>query len=142
MSSIVKVSHIYPYKTSDVWQALTTPRVMKDWCLQTNFSLKKKRTFHLRDTSRKRDLLIDCKILDFEDNKFLIYTWGEGSHYPTIVKFTLTEVPEGTEVVLEHGPFEGIPGFFAKRNFTGVWKKMLIQKLPASLEKFKYKKIK
>ncbi len=141
MGSIVTLSNVYPYSVSDMWEAITTPRVMKEWCLQTNFKLKKKATFYLRDTSRKREMVIDCKILDYEDDSFLIYTWGEGSHFPTIVKFKLTAVKGGTRLSLEHGVFEGLDGFFAKRNFKGVWKKMLMVQLPLAMEKFDYKEI-
>lgn len=140
MGHIARVEHTYPYKIKDIWQALTTPRLIKEWCLQTNFKLKKGEPFYLRDTSRKKELVVQCKLLDFEEHKSLTYIWG-ASHESSLVSFTLSETNEGTKLVVEHSGFQGVSGFFAARNFSGVWKKMIKFSLPEVMEK-NFKKIK
>ncbi len=142
MGRVARVEHVLPYKSKDVWSAITTPRVMKEWCLQTNFTLKKNNPFYFRDKSRKKEMLIHCKVVDFEEEKMLSYIWGERTHVPTLVTFKLSETPEGVKLQLEHGGFEGVSGFFASKNFSGVWKKMIKTNLPEAMEKFRYKKIK
>lgn len=140
MGRSVHVEHLLPYKINDVWGAITTPRVLKEWCLQTNFKLKKNKPFYFRDTSRKKELLIHCRVVDFEENRMLCYTWGDKTHVPTLVTYTLTETPKGTKLQVEHSGFEGVHGFFACKNFGSVWKKMIMFELPKAMEKFNYKK--
>lgn len=141
MGRVVRVEKILPYKVKDVWQALTTPRIIKEWGLQTNFKLKKGEAFYFRDTSRKRELVINCKLIEFEENKKLIYIWGDRDHVPTLVEYTLTDTDGGTKLLVKHGEFKGLSGYFASKNFSGVWKKMIKFELPKAMEKFNFKKI-
>jgi len=54
----------------------------------------------------------------------------------------LSETSGGTELQLVHSGFEGVHGYFASKNFSGVWKKMIKLNLPEAMEKFRYKKVK
>ncbi len=131
-----RVEHVFANNVEEVWQAITTPRIIKEWCLQTNFKLKKEYPFYLRDTSRKKELVIQCRVIDFEENKSLTYMWGLGSHESTRVNFKISKEKKGTKLEVEHSGFAGIHGFFASKNFSGVWKKMIKDQLPKAMEKF------
>ena len=61
-------------------------------------------------------------------------TWiGDDKHPPTVVTWTLTAVPEGTLLRLEHTGFRGLRGLIDTWMLGSGWKKMLSKKFPAAL---------
>ena len=116
---IIKVETVFNATESKVWQAITQPEVMKIWYFDiSNFELKIDNEFSFYEHEGK-EFLHKCKILNFEENKMLQYTWAhpEQSKGSSIVTWEIEALDaEKVKVTLSH---KGIASFAdAGTNFT------------------------
>jgi len=148
--SIVKVSSNFETSKQKVWEAITNPEKMKVWYFEmSNFILEIGNVFSFYETDG-RAFFHECKILNFEENKMLKYTWThpQQSKGSSIVTWSIEELESGkVEVTLTH---EGLDSFadvgekFAPANYEMGWNALVktslrnylynIQKLVFSVE--------
>jgi uncharacterized protein YndB with AHSA1/START domain len=114
MSKSIHHTLFYPQKPELVWEYLTTPALMAQWLMPTDFEPILGHEFTFR-TGPKPDFDFDgivyCRVLEILPPKKLVYSWkgGPGNGQLTmdsVVTWTLTEKDKGTELTLEHGGFK------------------------------------
>ena len=123
-----------------VWRALTQKPLLEDWLMPNDFEPRAGRKFNFRTNPMPQwDGVIDCEVLEIEENRLLSYAWNVGDAaaggMATIVTFTLTPTPSGTHLRMEQSGFR--PG--QERNYQGAqygWQKFLggLERVVAGLD--------
>ena len=102
-----------PHPPEKIWRALTEPALLAKWLMSTDMHavLGNKFTFKTQPTQGWNGV-VDCEILELEPDKRLRYTW-KAPPLETVVTWTLTPIPSGTRLELEHAGFatESTPFF-------------------------------
>jgi len=90
-----------------VWRALSEPELLHEWLLPViNFKLESGTPFTFTAPPQPGwDGLVHCKILDFETERKLTYSWTVGE-LNTVVTFTLIPTERGTRLLLVHSGFQ------------------------------------
>ena len=115
----VIVEKDFPFAPEKIWRALTTPHLLSEWLMQTDFALTLDHQFQFRGDWGA----VDCKVLAIEPNRLLSYTWG-AMGLGTVVTWTLTPSGDGTHLRLEQAGFGAEEG----RAYQGAkfgWPKFL-----------------
>jgi len=102
-----------------VWRALTDPVLLAEWLLPvTGLSLEPGAPFTFKTQPYPGwDGTVDCKMVEIEPKKKLVYTWTVGGMgLDTVVTFTLTPTASGTRLSLEQSGFKPSQ----KQNFGGA----------------------
>src|SRR5262249_31155862 len=90
-----------PHKPEKVWRAITTPALIEDWLMKTDFTSEVGRKFTLRmEPQQGWDGVIHCELLAFEPTSHLRYGWSSLG-LDTVVDFTLTPTATGTHLRME-----------------------------------------
>jgi uncharacterized protein YndB with AHSA1/START domain len=108
------VERTMPHPPEKVWRTLTQPELIAEWLMPNDFDPRPGACF----TFRAKPMgdwngIVHCEITAFEPPRRLAYTWKGGSSanlaYGTVldsvVEWTLTPVPGGTLVKMEHSGF-------------------------------------
>ena len=109
-----------------VWRALTEPELLAEWLLPTiGLKLERGAAFKLKTQPYPGwDGIVDCQMLEIEEQKKLRYTWVVGGMgLDTVVTFTLAPTASGTRLLIEQSGFKPEQ----KQNFGGArygWKMM------------------
>ncbi len=124
----------YPEDIEPVWHAITDPEAIAQWLMVNDFSARVGHRFQFRtDPAPGFDGIVDCEVLIVEQPHKLAYTWAGGGHQ-TVVTWTLTRAPEGTQVALVQRGFVGFRGLMTSFMLGRGWKsKILGASLPAYL---------
>jgi uncharacterized protein YndB with AHSA1/START domain len=117
-----------PHKPEKVWRAITTPALIEDWLMKTDFAPEVGRKFTLSmEAQQGWDGVIHCKLLEFEPTSHLRYVWSSMG-LDTVVDFTLTPTTTGTHLRVEQSgfPAEGGDQYFngAKWGWTNFLNKL------------------
>lgn len=120
-----------------VWRALTDPVLLAEWLLPllsgSELRLEPEAAFTFKSQPQPGwDGLVHCRLLEIEAHRKLRWTWVVGD-LDTVVTFTLTPTPSGTQLSIVHSGFK--PN--QKQNFAGArygWK-MMAGKLGDLLDK-------
>ena len=114
MAKIIKHEIFYPNAINEVWDYLTVPALMEQWLMPNNFSPVKGHEFTFKSKPMAIydfDGIFYCKVLEIVPFKKLRYSWnfgpGNGIVSKSEVEWTLTEVNNGTDLLLIHRGFEG-----------------------------------
>lgn len=83
-----------------VWRALTTPHLIGEWLMETDFALELGRRFALRTEWGE----VVGEVVAVEPHRSLAYTWGDGE-LRTVVTWTLTPSAAGTRLRMEQTGF-------------------------------------
>ncbi len=137
MAQEIKISRFYPYSADKVWLALTDPEAMNTWLMPVeDFQLKLNQKFRFKTKpSPGFDGIVHCQILEVDEPKAITYSWLGGSmKEPTIVKWKLKSIEDGTVVNLRHTGFVGVDGWMIKQILTFGWRMITRKKLPAYLK--------
>lgn len=137
MAQEIKISRFYPYSADKVWLALTDPQAMNTWLMPVeDFQLKLNQKFRFKTKpSPGFDGIVHCQILEVDEPKAITYSWLGGSmKEPTIVKWKLKSIEDGTVVNLRHTGFVGVDGWMIKQILTFGWRKITRKKLSAYLK--------
>jgi len=113
-----------PHAPEKVWRALTEPALLAEWLLPViGLTLERGAAFTFRtEPVGGWDGVVQCRIAEVETRRRLSYDWGVGD-MATVVTFTLTPSPSGTNLSLVHSGFTPEQ----KKNFGGArygWKMM------------------
>ena len=88
-----------------IWRALTQPHLIEEWLMKTDFQPVKGQKFTLsRQPKPDLNVVIDCQVLDIEQNRTLSYSWAAYG-LESVVTFTLVPTPSGTVVRMEQTGF-------------------------------------
>lgn len=130
MADILLQKH-YPQKIERVWQALTNSEELAQWLMPNNFCLELNYKFQFQTKPQPFfDGIVNCEIIEIIKPTLLVYTWQGGMmKKPTIVRWELKPVEDGTEVTLSHTGFDGFSGYFIRLILSSGWKKLLSKQL-------------
>ena len=114
MSKSIQHTLFYPQKPELVWEYLTTPALMAQWLMPTDFEPILGHEFTFRTGPLPKfdfDGIVYCRVLEIHPPKKLVYSWkgGPGNGQVTmdsVVTWTLTEKEQGTELTLDHSGFK------------------------------------
>ncbi len=126
MNRSIMLEEIYPHPPEKVWKAITNPKALSAWLMETDFQPYVGHQFTFRTASSIGfDGVVHCEVLLVDEPKKLAYTWQGGPmKKPTVVTWTLTPVAEGTKVKLEHTGFEGLAGIAVSFLLGSGWKRL------------------
>jgi uncharacterized protein YndB with AHSA1/START domain len=128
-----------PHPPAKVWRALTEPKLLAQWLMNTDIKPIPGQSFTFRsDPTPWWDGIVHCEILELQPHTRLSYTWRSGPEslpLDTIVTWTLVPTPGGgTRLSLEHSGF--VPGNkFAFEGASTGWQQMVGQQLSEVLGK-------
>ncbi|OYV87848.1 MAG: ATPase [Ignavibacteriae bacterium 37-53-5] len=160
MKRTVRMKRDLPYKSGQVWLALTDSGLLGKWFMENDFMPSIGREFTFRMAPQKGwDGITHCRVTELEPLQKVAYTYrgsasGEktlacaGIHsetadkaakgifteLDTVLRFTLTPTCGGTTLSLEHSGFDGFKLIIISFVFGIGWKKQ-IKKLGALLER-------
>jgi len=110
----VVVEREIPHPPERIWRALTQPHLIEEWLMKNDFQPRLGACFTFQDTPMGDwDGVVRCEITTFEPPRRLVYSWrggsatnaGYGTALDSVVEWTLTPVPGGTRVRMEHSGF-------------------------------------
>ena len=96
----VTVEREIGYPPEKIWRALTTPHLLQEWLMQSDFVPEKDHDFTFRGDWGS----VDCRVLEVEPPHSLSYTWG-AMGLESVVSWTLTPTPGGTHLRLDQTGF-------------------------------------
>jgi uncharacterized protein YndB with AHSA1/START domain len=114
MSKSIHHTLFYPQQPELVWEYLTTPALLAQWLMPTDFEPILGHEFTFRTGPLPKfefDGIVYCRVLEILPPKKLVYSWkggpGDGKiTMDSVVTFTLIEKDNGTELTLEHSGFK------------------------------------
>jgi len=89
-----------PHPPEKIWRALTEPHLIEAWLMKTDFRPVPEHRFQLRGDWGT----VECQVLTLEPNRVLSYSWA-ALGLDSIVTFTLTPTPGGTQLRMEQRGF-------------------------------------
>jgi uncharacterized protein YndB with AHSA1/START domain len=126
----VKLEMTYPHPPEKVWRAIADPEILGRWLMPNDLKPVAGHEFQFRTKPQPGwNGIVDCRVTEADPPHRLAYTW-QGSWGESLVVFTLTPVPGGTRLRLEHRNFGGMRGIFLSFILGAGWKKKLQQVLP------------
>ncbi len=143
MKRDLRLERVYPHAPDRVWRALTDPRAMSRWLMETDFEAALGKEFTFRAKPQPGwDGVTYCQVTELDPPRRLAYTWrgGAGKDKPptldTVVRWTLEPEGSGTRLVLEHTGFSGLRSvlvsFIMKRGWAKMMKKSLADAISAA----------
>ncbi len=127
----------YAHSPERVWRALTDPRELGQWLMQTEgFAARVGQKFVMRAKPQPGWRgFVECEVLACDAPRTLSYSWvGNAGQKPTVVSWTLEPSAFGTRLKLSHTGFEGLGGFILAKLMLGPgWKNMLKKRVPLVL---------
>jgi uncharacterized protein YndB with AHSA1/START domain len=114
MSKSIHHSVFYPQEPALVWEYLTTPALMAQLLMPSNFEPILGHEFQFRTNPIPKfefDGIFHCKVLEILPLRKLVYSWkggpGDGDlTMDSVVTWTLTEKDKGTALTLDHSGFK------------------------------------
>jgi uncharacterized protein YndB with AHSA1/START domain len=111
----IRLQREYSYAPQDVWIAITDPHALAEWLMPNDFQpvVGHKFTFQV-DPMPGCVTETRCEVLEVDAPRRLVYTWlpvaknGSVPASPSRVAWTLSPIPGGTRLVLEHTGLEGV----------------------------------
>jgi uncharacterized protein YndB with AHSA1/START domain len=97
----VTVERELPFAPAKVWRALTQPHLIAEWLMQNDFVLAIDHRFTLRGDWGS----VECRVIEIEPDKSLVYTWG-GMGLESTVTLTLTPTTTGTHLRMDQAGFK------------------------------------
>jgi uncharacterized protein YndB with AHSA1/START domain len=127
----------YPHAPEHVWAALTNAEAMSQWLMPNDFLPVVGHRFQFRTKPAPGfDGIVRCEVLEVSPPERLVYSWVGGG-IDTRLTWTLSPVPEGTRVTLDHTGFTGLRGIMLSGILGKGWgSKILTTNLPAVLARW------
>jgi uncharacterized protein YndB with AHSA1/START domain len=121
----------YPHSPKAVWQALTDPRAIRQWWVDTDFEPVAGRAFFFKDKAQGSwDGMVSGQVLEVNPERLVRFSW-KGGGIDTVVTYELTPAANGsTRLVLTHDGFKGLKGVFLRAMLSFGWGAFVKQTLP------------
>jgi uncharacterized protein YndB with AHSA1/START domain len=135
MSKKITIERIYAKPIADVWAAISTQEALAKWLMPNDFKLEQGHHFQFHAPKQAGfDGTVDCEILEFDVPHLLVYSWKGGPmKSPTIVRWELETVAEGTKLTFTHEGFKGLGGFIVRIILGSGWQSLLKKAIPKFL---------
>lgn len=102
----VTFERTFPHPLGKVWRALTDPKLLGRWLMETDFVPEPGRSFRMWCRDGKGDTeLYACDLLEYEPPHRMLWRWvldGRQGDGETRVEFTLKEIEGGTHLTIRH----------------------------------------
>jgi uncharacterized protein YndB with AHSA1/START domain len=124
----------FPHAPEKVWRALTDAQLVAQWLMPNDIQPNVGRRFTFKTKPMGDwDGVVHCEVLTAEPPNLLRYSWTGGteanSKFPpaldTVVTWTLTPIPGGTHLKMEHAGFRSPQNDFAYDAMSPGWGRML-----------------
>jgi len=133
MPNTIHQSFFFSHKPEVVWEYLTTAELLSQWLMPNDFQPVLGHEFKFTTKPLPIfdcDGIFHCKVLEIDPTTKLSYSWkggpGNGKiNLDTLVKWTLVEKNNGTELKLEHSGFDDTENFNIYNGMTEGWLKNL-----------------
>lgn len=161
MKRSIKIKTVLPHPPELVWKALTDPRVLGMWFMESDIKPSEGAEFEFRMAPQKGwDGITHCRIVNIEPLKHISYTYsgeatGEkalacaGIHsdsadkagksfftkLDTLLAFDLSPTCGGTILTMRQSGYSGLLQVIVRYIMQMGWKKQLKKRLPAALDK-------
>lgn len=121
----------YPHPVHAVWQALTDPRAIRQWWLDTDFEPVAGRRFFFKDKAQGTwDGMVQGQVLEVQPERLVRFTW-KGGGADTVVTYQLEPTGDGgTRLRLQHDGFKGLGGLFLRAMLGFGWSDFVGKLLP------------
>lgn len=137
---VIRKERFYPHPPEDVWAALTDSRALAEWLEPNNHEPQPGRKFEFRcDPGICGSGVTECEVLEAEPRRRLVWSWVHVPARPDrerpaamTIAWTLTAVPGGTRLVLEHSGAEHV-GWLTRNMMKVGWGYMLRRLIPQVL---------
>jgi len=94
-----------PHPPEKIWRALSQGQLVEEWLMKNDFQPVVGHRFNFRSTPVPGwNGIIDCEVLVVDPPARLSYTWVSMG-LESVVAWTLTPTPAGTQVRMEHSGF-------------------------------------
>jgi uncharacterized protein YndB with AHSA1/START domain len=140
MKREITVERFYPYPPERVWRAITDPKLVSQWLMETDFQPAVGHRFQFRARGNPLwDGVVDCEVVEVEPPRKLVYTWTDSwkihrNSKPMLVTWRLDPVEGGTRLRLTHTGFHGLAGFLLRAMMSNGWGTMLRTRLVRVIE--------
>ena len=133
MQRDIRHTWFLPNSPEDVWESLTTPELLAQWLMESDFQpvVGHQFTFNTKPKIKLGfDGMIYCEVLEIIPLKKLVYSWkgGPGNGKITldsIVTWTLTPASNGTTLQLVHSGFNGMKNYISYLIMNKGWNKIV-----------------
>ena len=133
MSSL-RLERTYSHSRAHVWRALTTPELLERWLMPNDFEPRVGHRFTFRtDPGPGFDGVVRCEVLELIEGERLSFTWV-GGPIDTVVTFALSDVEDGTRLVVEQTGFRGLRAWIVSRILAIGSRTLYGKRLPALLD--------
>jgi uncharacterized protein YndB with AHSA1/START domain len=128
----------YKHPPEKIWAAIADAKAMDTWMhdMKTDFEPVVGRDFVFHTTPQGDfDGTIRCRVVECTPPRQLTYTWDA----PPVLghlKWTLTPIPGGTHLHLEHSGFMGFKGFLVSIILQFGWWRGMLLAFPRFLKNF------
>ena len=114
-----------------VWDALTKPQAIAQWCMETDFMPVLGHKFQFRGKkNRFWRGWVDCEVLEVVRSNRLCFSWQSMAHHSrTIVTYELGSESAGTRIRATHSGFDHTHGWFSGWLFRTMVKSGLKREL-------------
>ena len=131
----IVLTRTYSHPVERVWHALTDSAALAEWLMENDFEPRVGHTFQFRtDPGPGFDGIVNCEVLELVERERLVISW-RGGPLDTRVTYSVTEVPEGTRLRVEHEGFVGVRARLVRMILRAGLRSMLRRKLPALLDR-------
>jgi uncharacterized protein YndB with AHSA1/START domain len=123
-----------PHAPEKVWRALTEAKLVAAWLMPNDIqpNVGARFTFKTKPIG-DWDGVVHCEVLAADRPRLLRYSWKGGSDtnskyggtLDSVVTWTLTAIPGGTHLCMEHAGFRSPQNDFAYDAMSPGWGKML-----------------
>jgi uncharacterized protein YndB with AHSA1/START domain len=140
MNYDIILEQTYPHPPERVWQALTDSAALAEWLMPNDFEARVGHKFRFQSKPMPGWRgFVECEVIEVEEPRRLVYTWLGDADWqaPTIVRWTLEPIEEGTRLRLEHTNLQEPWGRELQAMFSQGWKKMLAEKIVKVMEQLK-----
>jgi uncharacterized protein YndB with AHSA1/START domain len=129
MQKEIKHNWFFNQSSEEVWDYLTKPELMEQWMVKTDFQPVVGFKFHFFSKSGK---ITNCEVLEVKPFTRLTYSWQypsakDNKVFDSKVEWTLTQIENGTELLLVHHGFSVLADFVAHSNGWTALGKQLIE---------------
>lgn len=131
----IAVEEDFPHPPALLWQAISDGALMARWLMPpTGFAPVAGQNFTFTTTPAGAwDGVIRCQVLEVAPLHRLVFAWtggdagnqGYGSKLETTVTMTLTAIPTGTRLRVDHAGFVLPRNEVAYQNMSGGWTKVM-----------------